>query len=684
MFLNEILYATQYYRAPTPLAEEWETDISKLGDIAIDTFQIRINWRWNERKEDEYDFSDIDRLMELAAKYNKKVIIKFLLECAPQYIFEKYKGSRIGSKGETLGAGASGAFYGGWRPCFTNPHVQARAIKFVEQVASRYSHCDNLLFWNAWNEIRNKPIEDCFCPHCRRAFGKYLQKKFGTIEALNSFYGTAEECFENIALPIMPHAYWDIFEFKKFKGGTELRNWLQFVYDAIRKFDATRPIMAHAGCTSAFQDSLCDVCDDVMVSKGVDLWGTSIPISTAMNTHENRLEYMLLLDFLRSVDDKYLLYEIYPGLGRFQPENYDTNFDMKFKLYAGLACGAKGFNFWQYRAERIGNEFDCAGLTRASGEPRAICDEVKKFGLDIKAHNELFFKAKSPTAEIAIVFDFDCLLFSEIEEHCCQNFAFVRKNTPSYYKNAHIGMYKLLQKSNYNVDYLQASSPEKFKNYKVLYFPYHTMLNEETVKHLKEFLETGGVALIDEGFGLCQPNTWFQPYDIACKPIMEARLLERRETCGDVFLYKGKELEIAPFKTEYRVKEAETLYAFSDGIPALQKIKYGCGEIYLFASSIGYSYQMSGAEGWKAFVCDLLETQGLRKNEYSDCENFIYEKRLLYEDREIVFIFNCSDTVKRLRFSGEIFEYGGDCVFEKAEISVQANALAYIIKEIDL
>ena len=100
MFLNEILYATQYYRAPTPLEEEWETDISKLGDIGIDTFQIRINWRWNERKEDEYDFSDIDRLMELSAKYNKKVIIKFLLECAPQYIFEKYKGSRIGSKGK--------------------------------------------------------------------------------------------------------------------------------------------------------------------------------------------------------------------------------------------------------------------------------------------------------------------------------------------------------------------------------------------------------------------------------------------------------------------------------------------------------------------------------------------------------------------------------------------------------
>ena len=90
MFFNKIIHGTQYYRAPTPLPNEWETDISRFENYGLDAFQIRINWRWNERVENVYDFSDIDRLFELAEKYDRKVIVKFLLECAPQYIFDKY------------------------------------------------------------------------------------------------------------------------------------------------------------------------------------------------------------------------------------------------------------------------------------------------------------------------------------------------------------------------------------------------------------------------------------------------------------------------------------------------------------------------------------------------------------------------------------------------------------------
>ena len=73
MFFDEIIHGTQYYRAPTPLPEEWEGDISRLCDFNLDAMQIRINWRWNEREEGVYDFSDVDRLMELAEKYDRKV-----------------------------------------------------------------------------------------------------------------------------------------------------------------------------------------------------------------------------------------------------------------------------------------------------------------------------------------------------------------------------------------------------------------------------------------------------------------------------------------------------------------------------------------------------------------------------------------------------------------------------------
>ena len=159
MFFDEIVHGTQYYRSPTPLPEEWEGDIDRMGDFNLDTFQIRINWRNNELREDEYDFSDVDRLLELAKKYNRKVVMKFLLECAPQYIFDKYDGVRVGPKGERLRGGYHGAFFGGWKPCFTNVHVKERAMKFVDKVVERYYKDESIILWNVWNEPRNRPIE---------------------------------------------------------------------------------------------------------------------------------------------------------------------------------------------------------------------------------------------------------------------------------------------------------------------------------------------------------------------------------------------------------------------------------------------------------------------------------------------------------------------------------------------
>jgi len=54
MFFDEIIHGTQYYRTPTPTPSEWEGDIERMEEFNIDAFQIRMNWRWNERKEDRH------------------------------------------------------------------------------------------------------------------------------------------------------------------------------------------------------------------------------------------------------------------------------------------------------------------------------------------------------------------------------------------------------------------------------------------------------------------------------------------------------------------------------------------------------------------------------------------------------------------------------------------------------
>ena len=410
--------------------------------------------------------------------------------------------------------------------------------------------------------------------------------------------------------------------------------------------------MSHVGYTSAFQSALDDCCDDYTVSKAVDFWGTSIPCDTTMDTHEKRLDFQMLNDFLRSVDENYFLHEIYPGLGMFW--KYDTNFDMNFKLYSALASGAKGLVYWQYRAERVGHENDCSGIMHMDGSPREVAYEVKDFGAQLKKDNAVFKDSKAKPAEIAIVFDYDCLLLSEIEDSCGPDYAFGLWNPRYYYKNAHTGMYRLLRDANYAVDYVGVCDWQKFENYKVLYLPYYTMIKPEVANALKAFIEKGGVVIADEGFGMRTVNTWMQPYDVDFKPVLNARMRHRRLNSGATVSYKGKVGAVRPFKTQYATEDGEVLATFDDGTPALRKIEYGKGKFYFFGFSVGYGYYMDGAEIWTDIIGDILNETGIDGYKYSDVMGGLYEKRLVNGDKQMIILQNATDEVKTVRIEEEI------------------------------
>ena len=678
MFFKEIIHGTQYYRTPTPLPEEWAGDIENFEKYNIDAFQIRINWRWNERVENQYDFSDIDRLLELAKKNGRKVIMKFLLECAPQYVYEKYGGTRIGPKGEKLRPGTHGAFYGGWLPCFTNPKVWERALAFVDKVAERYAGNESIILWNEWNEIRNRPIEECFCPHCRAAFGNYLKGKFTTIENLNRHYGSAEESFETVNLPIMPHGFWDTYEFKKFKSSFELHRYLKEIYTVIRRHDKTTPIMCHAGFCSAFQMNIGDAVDDFTVSKAVDFWGTSLPFDTNMDNPDNRLSMMQLGDFMRSVDKNYFNHEIYPGLGMFN--DYDTPFDMKFKLYTALSSGTKGLVYWQYRAERVGMEQDCAGIMRADGSPRPVAEAVRDFGADLHKNMKHFVGTEVSSGDAAIVFDYDSMLISEIEEACGDLYEFKLKDGLEYYRKSQRGMYKLMRSAGYNVDYVGVTNPERFKRYKLLYFPYYSMLDEKIIPYLEAFLEKGGTVIADEGFGLRDLNTWMRVGDINVKPLASARIIERRRVAKEEYVTLcGEKTRILPYKSEIRAEGAEVISSFENGLPAVQLVRRGKGKIYLSGISMGYCYSETDDSGIEKFITEVMEECGAEKYKHADFKRGIYEKHLTSDENEVIFIFNTSEKEKTVALERPIIAFGADAEINESKMTVGPGKVGYAV-----
>jgi beta-galactosidase GanA len=315
------------------------------------------------------------------------------------------------------------------------------------------------------------------------------------------------------------------------------------------------------------------------------------------------------------------------------------------------------------------------------GSPKEVTYKVGDFGADIKKNMKYLAGAEVKDAEIAIVFDFNSMLMSEIEDVLGSDFSFDWSNPQFYYRNAHAGMYRLLRNSDYSVDYVGVSRPEEFEKYKVLYFPYYTMLDPEVVPHLEKFLQNGGTVIADEGFGMRQMNTWMQPYDIDCKPLFTSRLRNRRFVAEDFVSIDGELVRIRPYRSHYRHEGGESIAYWRDGSSAVQRFDYGKGKIYLFGFSIGYSYYDTNDKRLADFADKIMKDAGVSKNKLSDTLGGIYEKRLESDKYEIIHLFNNTAEDKSFMMEKKVVAFGGHGAFKDGIATVPKMSMAYFVLE---
>ena len=79
----------QYYRAPFPEAEYWESDFKQIREAGLNTVQLWVLWGWVESKSGKFDFSDYDRLVDIAAKNDLQVVLSSIAEIQPLIIYFK-------------------------------------------------------------------------------------------------------------------------------------------------------------------------------------------------------------------------------------------------------------------------------------------------------------------------------------------------------------------------------------------------------------------------------------------------------------------------------------------------------------------------------------------------------------------------------------------------------------------
>lgn len=614
---NFFPFGFQYYRAPTPAPSEWEKDLSRLAADGYNTVKLWVQWRWNEPKQGVYDFSDIDELMRLCELYGLRVVLNLILDVSPIWLDRTYPdAAMVTVKGQVLrGYAPSYRQIGGAPgPCLHHKAALQYRMAFVRACAERYAHHPALYMWDVWNEpeltvgILRKPEVGslvCCCENSMEAFRRWLASKYTDIDALNQVWGRCYASFDEVEVPRMAGTTADMIDWRAFFCDTVTEEYRQRV-EAVRSVDRLHPVMCHTVPTPIFNAVSC-CSDDFAIFRHGDVCGNSVGSDP------------MAADLLKSAAKGKIIInsEIHAAYGmaltgfRIPDEG-----DLVRHIFIPLAHGSRGFLFWQYRPETLGNEAPAWGHAALDGGDTDWNRRTREMYRVLRKHETSITADVAPAHETAVFVD-----------RANEIYAWDATGTTELTAQSMAGAYQLLYRNNYAVDFICAADLDAgcMDKYRAVYFPAVFLSDRDKVEKIRSYVERGGTVIIESLFGAVDQSTGRHCFDLpGCG--MSAMLGKRVDKLyssamiangydgrvlgsGDWFEANdeaGNRLLGGRFFVTYTGNEGRVLARTDGGHPFIGEYTVGKGRIIDISTLLSYGYIHTGSPGDLAFIRSVI------------------------------------------------------------------------------
>lgn len=651
---EQFVFGTQYYRSPTPPSSEWEKDFQHIKKLGLNIVKMWMYWGWYERQPQQFTWDDSDRFFDLARQYDLKVVPYLVMEVPPSWL--KINHPLQNRNGKIRRAHFLGIDF----PCFDDPAVREAGSLFIEKTVKRYRNDDGLLAWGAWNEHRRRRGE-CTCPISTTAYQQWLKEKFKTIEHFNTTYGKCYHDWDAIRSEFYGNEWSEEFLFIKWSEAA-VQKHVKWVIDIIRKHDTAHAVLSQAGSVNIIGSRVNEPNDDMLMNSQVDFYGTSYPIqgvsqkfASEESIEEKDLEFVpdegpMICDWMRGVSPYNWVSELYPNAS-----NAWANFEAKqleFWLWEAIASGTKGILFWQFKPERLAVESLGYGLVTLDGENTERSEKVSEIATVLQKTPNLFNSCIPIKAKIAILYNSDSALLSEIEN--------TKLPFGNVYRNNIQGLYRLFRSMNISVDFLPYERLTEANQYPVLWVPYCLMLTQSTADILKQYVEEGNVLISEPNLGLRDVNTWVRTGKIPSLGLNSVfgcdennrRQIEKEEAVGNVL-----SMTFSGFSADLALDTAKPLmhWAKTKNVAAAINL-YGKGKAVLLGGFPGLSYYsvqtQSQRSQFKKLVRILLpaieESPAVKNDKGEELkEHTVRFRHLRNEDGEqLLFVFNYDNAIR--------------------------------------
>ena len=590
---NEISLGTCYYPEHWDKSL-WEEDLERMQKVGIKIIRIaEFAWSKVEPREGEFTYDFFDEFLTLCDEMNMQVIMGTPTATPPAWLTEKYPDALNARKDGTLFRHGMRRHYN-----YNSENYKRLSSIIVEKFAEHYGKRKCVIGWQIDNEI-NCEIAEFYSESDDKAFNKFLQDKYKTLDALNDAWGTVfwnqtYTEWNQVHIPrttvqgtVNPHQTLDYYRFVS----NSACEWARMQADIICKskkeddFVTTNGIFGHVDYQRMRDESLDFITYD------------SYPnFAYTLDSYDKDEASLRDRKWSRNLTETRAISPIF-GIMEQQSGANGWNTGMaaptprpgQITLWTmqSIAHGADFISYFRWRTATFGTEMYWHGILDYSGRDNRRLKEISYIHEKLGRISEV--AGSHYTAKVAILKDYDNIFDSELDVW--------HKNVEEKSQNA---IFKAAQKSHTPIDFVYLTekiSAQDLSKYEVLIYPHMTMVDERVLPVLEEYVRNGGKLVIGcrSGYkdmtGKC--TMAYLPGKLKVltgNDIPEYTAIS--PDAGDVYIKWGKDEFKASSFADQLLSNADTCKVvgtfeddYYEGLGAITENRLGDGYVYYYGSA---------------------------------------------------------------------------------------------------
>ncbi len=573
----------------------WLEDLELMQEAGVNFLSVGIfSWALLEPVEGQYDFGWLDEVLDNLAGIGVKVALATATAAPPAWLVRKHP--------EILPVTADGIVLGpGSRRHYTpSSAVYRRYAKGITRaLAERYKDHPALALWHVDNEL-GCHVSEFYGEEDAAAFRVWLERRYGSIEALNTAWGTAfwsqnYASFEEILPPgVAPSTLnpGQQLDFQRFNSWALMDYYRDLV-------TVLREVTPHVPCTTNLMAS--------SATKAMDYFDWAKDLDVIANDHylvaadpERHVELAFSADLTRGIagGDPWILMEHSTSAVNWQPRNQPKMpGEMLRNSLAHVGRGADAVMFFQWRQSFAGSEKFHSAMVPHGGRDTRVWREVVDLGAALKLLEPV--RGSRVESRAAIVFDYEAWWASEIDS---------KPSIDVRYLDLLRAFHRSLYLRGISVDMVHPTAP--LEDYDLVLVCTLYSVTDEAAANIAAAAASGATVLVSYFSGIVDEKDHVRlgGYPGAFRELLGVRV-EEFHPLLEGFRLKLSDGSVSSAWSEHvHAVDAETVQSFTgyplEGVPSLTRRTVGEGAAWYLAT-------FPDPDGIEAVIDRLLSDSGV-------------------------------------------------------------------------